>query len=220
MQGDNMQGDNMQGVNMQGVNMKELLTLISELSERIDNLEKKVLVNDSVKVVDVDQKEVTNGNYDMYTSKIWDFGVHDSKGNGDNKEEEKEWKGGFGGMSNFNPLNQVVEVEEEKVIDYSVRPEKNKENMEGVTCVVYAYEQEYGVELDEEDTSELTEKLKVEDVEDVLNKLKGLCNGIKKLNVGRNEGLYSQILNILGYSIRVEYNKVSSGEYTGYNGLF
>lgn len=143
------------------------------------------------------------------------------------EEQEQEpgpqgdnWTGGFGGLSNFNPL--IEQVNTVSTFDYSPRPIKNKDSVDKDTDIIYLYEQKNGLEIDHDDLEEAVEKIEKEgDKQAFIKALKNITNGIKTIYSSRDPQLYFESIGIMGRSVELRYNKLtSSSNNTSYNKLF
>jgi hypothetical protein len=135
-----------------------------------------------------------------------------------NEGTKRPWKGGFGAVSNFNPLKQKKEVIKEE-IDYSYRPTKNKDDVEEGTFVVYVYEDRDGVEIDQEDHDAVAVEKKHQNAFD--RALENIANGTKNIFSTRDPGLHIQKIKIQEYPIEIRYSKVTSpGANGSFHGLF
>jgi hypothetical protein len=130
------------------------------------------------------------------------------------------WTGGFGGLSNFNPLKEVVSSTQ--TFDYTPRPIKNKDPVDGDTDIIYMYEKEGGIEIDNDDLEETLDKIEKEGDKHAFRKsLVNITNGIKTIYSSRDPELYHESISIMGRSIELRYNKLtSSSNNTSYNKLF
>ena len=129
------------------------------------------------------------------------------------------WTGGFGGLSNFNPIAEVNQPPQGPQVDYNKRPEKELEEGKNI---IYVYENKSGVDIDQEDLDRTLETIeKDQDKFSFKKTLSNITNGIKTIYSSRDPDLYYENITILDNSVEIRYNKVTpSSNNTNYNKLF